>query len=259
MSEIHLIDPTSPQTTKITQLYAHLELFSEGQPLRHTLFIMSGTAPISLDTLVLTGEQATPLNQLLLIDPPADAQSRFRLDGDVAALCTGQPLEVGLPLMQTQPGGVAHIRIGEHFLDVYSHRGGNIVALPALGILCGGSFASDAELPLVALHSDGSEELETLRLLARLVKQRTLQLYIPQLGTLCEDGVEVMRRLAADVAYLHSLRRVIPPLAQRTDGLEHALEMADALLPEGRRSAIARQRHQENVQTMTITYQLWQQ
>ncbi|MEZ4712402.1 MAG: hypothetical protein R3A44_34755 [Caldilineaceae bacterium] len=105
----------------------------------------------------------------------------------------------------------------------------------------------------MAPNSDGSAELETLRLLARLVKQRPLQLYIPQVGALCEDGVEVMRRLAADVAYVHGLRRVIPALAQRNDGLEHALEMADSLLPEGRRSAFARQCHQTNVQNM-LTY-----
>ncbi|MEZ4656031.1 MAG: hypothetical protein R2911_00495 [Caldilineaceae bacterium] len=254
MTEIRLLDAL-PAATKITQLYPHLELFSEGEPSRHTLFVMGGAPPISLSALNIAGDQSAAHNQLLLIDPPADVRSRFRLEGDVAALFTGPPLDVGLPVMQTQPGGVAHIRIGEHFLDIYaqggsSQEGGNIVVLPALGIVCGGVFASDVGLPAVAPHSDGGAESETLRLLARLVKQRPLQLYIPQVGTLGADSVEVMRRLAADVAYLHNLRRVIPALAQRHDGLEHALEMADALLPEGRRSAIARQCHQKNVQNM---------
>ena len=249
MTEIRLLD-TPAAATKITQLYAHLELFSQGEPPRHTLFVMGGAAPIALSALEIARDQSSTHNQLLLIDPPADVRSRFRLDGDVAALFTGPARDVGLPVMQTQAGGMAHIRIGEHFLDIYSQGGGNIVWLPALGILCGGLFGSDVTLPAVALHSDGSDELETLRLLARLVKQRPLQLYIPQMGALCTDGVEVMRRLAADVAYLHGLRRVVPALAQRNDGLEHALEMTDSLLPEGRRNALARPQHGENVQHM---------
>lgn len=96
MSEIRLLDSTS-RSTKISQLYPQLELFSEGEPTHHTLFVMAGAAPISLNALDVAAEQPASHNHLLLIDPPADVQRRFRLEGDVAVLHTGAAADVGLP------------------------------------------------------------------------------------------------------------------------------------------------------------------
>jgi len=249
-SSILLTDLPTTQPIKIVQLFEHLELFSEGTPTRHTLFVLGRTRLTQLDSLEL------PVDQLLLIDPPADVRQRFKLEGDLAVLFTGKAEEVGLPALQTAAGGVAHIRIGEHFLDIYTQRQGAIVHLPALGILCGGHFGSDASLPQIAPGSDGNEELDTLRLLARLIKQSRLQLYIPRIGALCSTPTEVMMRLAADVAYLHGLRRVVPALVVRGDALDLLLQLSDSLLPEGRRSALCREVHVENLQTLYATGKL---
>ncbi|RIK43695.1 MAG: hypothetical protein DCC55_05000 [Chloroflexi bacterium] len=238
---IVLTDPTATPA-RILQLYEHLELYSAGDPPANTLFVL-GRPPLAV---LATGSG----DQLLLIDPPADARQRFRLPEQTAALFTGPPQETGLPQVQTTAGGVAHIRIGEHLLDIYSQRSGNIVHLPALGILCGGQFGSDATLPQLAPASDGSEELDTLRLLARLVKERQIQLYIPQTGLQAGERAEVMRRLANDVAYLHSLRRVVPALAQRGDEAETSASVADSLLPADRNSLHCRRIHLANVQTL---------
>lgn len=198
-SEIQLSEPANGRPSKVVQLYTHLELYSEREPARNTLFVL-GRPPLSVVT-------SSGADQLLLIDPPEDVRQRFQLPANCAVLFTGSPREVGLPLMQTQPGGVAHVRIGEHFLDIYSQRRSNVIYLPALGILCGGAFGSDAALPVLASATDGGEELETLRLLARLVKQPNWQLYIPAIGAPCSDRAETLARLAADVAHIHSLRR----------------------------------------------------
>ncbi len=120
--------PPSPGV-KITQLYEHLELFSEGEPPRHTLFVLGRPTLAERNPL-----QATP-DQLLIIDPPANVSTRFRVEGNVATLFTGPVVETGFPLLQTEAGGVAHIRIGEHYLDLYSQPQSNVIQLPALGVL----------------------------------------------------------------------------------------------------------------------------
>ena len=224
--------------TKITQLYERLELLSEGDPPRHSLFVMAR----------LLG---TP-DRLLLIDPPADVTARFTLGEENAALVTGPAQEVGVPALQTQPGGVAHISVGEHLLDIYSQQHGNILYFPALGLLCGGTFGSDLALPRLAPGSDGSDEVESLRLLAQLAKQRRVELFIPQIGSLCRDRVELMGRLAGDVAYLHSLRRVIPAAATAGEALERIEQVADTLLPENRRTPLCREIHDENVERLWL-------
>src|SRR5262249_50977149 len=146
-------------------------------------------------------------DQLLIIDPPADVSQRFRLGNQVAALYTSEVELSTIPMLQTVAGGIAHLRIGEHFLDVYSQQHGAVIHLPALGLICGGEFGSDSTVPRLAPASDGSDELETLRLLARLVKQSRLAFYIPHIGAESSDKIVVMERLASDVAYLHALRR----------------------------------------------------
>lgn len=246
-SNIVFTDLPHQKSTKIIQLFEHLELFSEGEPAQHTLFVL-GRAP-----LAELGATHTSAEQLLLIDPPPDVRQRFKLEGDVAVLATGTPLDVGLAQLQTVAGGVAHLRVGEHFLDIYTQSQGAIVHLPALGILCGGLFGSDAALPRLASGSTGDEELDTLRLLARLVKQSRLQLYIPQRGALSSNQTEVMQRLAQDVAYLHTLRRVVPAMVQRGETLSALLQLADSLLPEERRSTRCQEIHLLNLQTLYDT------
>jgi hypothetical protein len=249
-NNIILTDPAPGSAVRITQLYELLELYSSGEPPAHTLFVL-GRAPLSvLDHGV--GEQ------MLLIDPPGDARQRFRLDANVAALFTTSVIDtaprggcpLGAPQVQTAPGGVAHIRVGEHFIDIYSQQQSNVVCFPALGIICSGSFGSDAHLPMLAPGSDGSEELATLRLLARLVKQSRFQLLIPQLGSLSNDPTEVLMRLAGDVAYLHGLQRVVAEMVKRRDDLHEALEVVESLLPANRRSPLARTNHQHNLQAL---------
>src|SRR3954469_22840240 len=123
------LSPTEPG--KITQLYRYLELFSEGLPPRHTLFVLApGGGPINLSGGV------TNEDQLLIIDPPADVSQRFRLGDFVAALFAGEPQPSTVPLVQAAPGGIARLRIGDHFLDIYSQKHGSIVHLPALGVIC---------------------------------------------------------------------------------------------------------------------------
>lgn len=233
--------------TKITQLYPRLELLSEGDtpdgppdgPPAHTLFVMAR----------LLG---TP-DRLLLIDPPADVAERFTLAEENAVVFTGAPVETGLPSLQTQPGGVAHISIGEHLLDIYSQETGNVIYFPTLGVLCGGEFGSDLALPRLASGSDGSDAIETLRLLAQMVKQRRMELFIPRVGSLGRDRVEVMGRLAGDVSYLHGLRRTISTAAEQGQALERVEQLAAALLPENRHTPLCRAIHEENVERLWRT------
>jgi hypothetical protein len=245
MSTIPLFDPAAEPGASITRLYEQLELFSEGAPPRHTLFVLGRPTLAEHNPLQAAAEQ------LLIIDPPADLTTRFRLDGDVAVLSTGAPIEHALPQVQTAPGGVAHVRIGAHFLDIYSQKHSNLIYLPALGILCGGGFGSDAVVPMVGAASDGSEELETLRLLAQLVKGQNFQLYIPHIGELSQDRVAVMQRLAADVAYLHELRRVLAEITQRGEPEEVLETVAPKLLPPARRNPQSEQIHQANLQSIS--------
>lgn len=228
-------------TAKITQLFDQLELFSEGEPPAHTLFVQG--EPTLAERNPLQPAQA----QLLLIDPPADVADRFRLPTNSAVLFTREANRVALPQVQTEAGGVAHLRIGQHFLDLYTQQGSAVVYLPALGIVCGGSFGSDAILPPVAPHTKGEQELDTLRLLAQLVKQRRFQLYIPQIGALSRNPVEMMERLAADVAYVHGLRRVALPVAQQGEPFAQLALVADSLLPSARRTEACREQNRTNL------------
>ncbi len=244
MSNLSLFDPSAHSGGEITRLYEHLELFSEGDPPRHTLFVLGRPTLAEQNPLQAINEQR------LIIDPPFDLTERFRLDGDLAVISTGATIAVALPQVQTTAGGVAHIRVGAHYLDIYSQQQNNVIHLPALGILCGGSFGSDAVVPTVGANSDGSEELETLRLLAQLVKGRNFQLYIPRCGTLSQDRVAVMQRLAADVAYLHEMRRVLKGLAERGESEEVIETIAPTLLPEHRQSALSEEIHHANLQSI---------
>ncbi|MEM7534964.1 MAG: hypothetical protein AAF639_22500 [Chloroflexota bacterium] len=243
----------NPQDIKITQLYQHLELYSEGEPPAQTIFVQGQSAQSPLASVQLE-DMADANSQLILIDPPTDTPDKFRLEGNVAALYTcplsDAPQIEGLPMLENQPGGVAHIRIGVHFLDVYTQQTGAIVHLPALGIICGGNFGSDATLPKLISGSDGMSELDTLRLLARLVRSQRLQLYIPRIGEPKQDVLTVMQRLADDVAYLHGLRRVVGPLVERRDSLEQILEIGASLQPASRSSLLSAEIHQHNLHTL---------
>jgi hypothetical protein len=202
---------------------------------------------LAADPTVLLSEQ------LLLIDPPPDAQSIFQLNGDVAALYTGDVSEsgdVGLPRVQTQTNGLAHVRIGDHYLDVYAQQSGAVVHFPALGILCGGGYGSDSLLPSIADESDGGQELETLRLLASLLKQAHFQLFIPRFGATCDDRIAVIERLAADVGYLNGLRRLIPQALQRGDAIESIKVAAQTLLPQKRSTPASQTVHETNVERL---------
>lgn len=247
MSNIPLFSLPPAPGVKITQLYEHLELFSEGEPPQHTLFILGRP------TLAEHNPLERAQDQLLIIDPPANVSTRFRVEGNVATLFTGPALETGFPQLQTQAGGVAHLRIGVHYLDLYTQHQNTIVHLPALGVICSGPFGSTAQPPLVAPTSDGGDELATLRLLAGLVKGRTLQLFIPAMGELGRDKVEAMGRLAADVAYLHELRRVIGGVVERGESEEVVETIAPTLLPE-RWRAQGEARHLANLQALYNAY-----
>lgn len=244
MSDLLNLTATVGPTAKITQLFEHLELFSEGEPPAHTLFIQGQPTLAEHDPLQPAQEQ------LLLIDPPADVATRFRLPSATAVLFTGAPTAVGVTQLQTQPGGVAHLRIGQHFLDLYSQADSAVVYLPALGIVCGGALGSEVQVPNIAVASRGDQELETLRLLAQLVKQRRFQLFIPRLGALSRDPVAMMERLAADVAYVHGIRRVVLPVAQQGEPFAQIEAVAPSLLPATRRSSAWQIQHLLNLRRL---------
>jgi len=236
------IEMDDGSTVRITQLYEHVELYSEGEPQRNSLFVL-GRPPLSVVNVAD--------DQLLIVDPPADASSRFALEGAVATLFTDAGVETDLPRVETQEGGVAHIQIGEHFLDVYGQADGAVIHLPALGILCGGGFGSDVALPRLAAGSNGDGELETLRLLAGLLKRR-LQLYIPRVGAPVNDRVAALEGLADDVAYILGMQRVIPAIVARGDGAETALALGESLLPAGRRGQGALETHRRNLRSIFL-------
>ncbi len=221
---------------KISQLYDQLELYSEGDPPSHSLFVLAR----------LLG---TP-DRLLIIDPPHDVATRFDVAEDSAVLFTSAARDVGLPLVQTRPGGVAHINVGQHLLDIYSQQHANLVCFPAMGILCGGVFGSDLALPELGEGSDGEDEIESLRLLARLVKARRLQLYIPGAGSVSSDKVEVMGRLAADVSYIHGLRHTISQATAADEFWSRSEQIAEQLLPESRRTPAAVTTHRQNIERL---------
>jgi hypothetical protein len=243
-SPIPLFDPQADNAPRILQLYQDLELYSEGAPPTNSLFVLGRTPDLSATATSLWRDH------LLIIDPPVDVTERFRLQDDVAVLFTGAANRVGLPEVQTMAGGVAHIRVGEHYLDIYVQPHGTVIYLPATGVVVGGTYGSDVMPPCVVPGSDGSEELETLRLLARLLKRPHFQLYVPQVGELGKDKTAVMARLAADVAYLHGLRRVLPGLTQRGEPLETIERLTDSLLPAAWRAPAAEQQHENNVRAL---------
>ena len=221
---------------KITQLFEQLELYSEGDPPSHSLFVLArllGTA-----------------DRLLIIDPPADVSARFGVAEETATLFTCAAEDVGLPRVQTRLGGVAHINIGQHLLDIYSQRHANLVHFPAMGVLCGGAFGSDLALPELGEGSDGEDEIESLRLLARLLKGRRLQLYIPRIGSISSDKIEVMKRLAGDVSYLHGLRRTVSQAAAQDAFWSRSEQIAESLLPEDRRTPAAVAIHRQNIERL---------
>ena len=256
MIEIPLHDSSSSaEPVQITQLYTHIELFRSGTPTANALFVLSRDNAFSLTNPTLADGSLTDstddsADQLLIIDPPTDAATRFSLSGQVAALFTGAPQQIGLTAMQTQRGGEAHIRIGDHFLDVYSFLENNIVHLPALGILCGGGFGSDALPPAIAISSDGGEELDVLRLLARLVKQHRLQLFIPRVGSLQQKDIDVMKALADDVAYLHGIRRFVTDQVGQGEKMSAVVAAGQALLPANYADPTASEIHHRNLQIL---------
>lgn len=238
---IPLLDSSSQKRPQILQLYQNLELFSEGEPAQNSLFVLGN----GVDS---TGR---PRAYLLIVDPPADAPERFQLEEEVAALYTSSRPQAALPQVELLPGGVAHLRVGDHFLDVYVQHAGVVVHLPAVGVLLSGDYGSDALPPRIVPGSDGGGELESLRLLARLIKQDNFQLCVPHAGTTVKEKSKVMERLAADVAYLHGLRRVVPGLLQRGEPLETIERIAESLLPEGRQSEAAQIVHAANLSALT--------
>ncbi len=221
---------------KITQLFEQLELYSEGDPPSHSLFVLAR----------LLGSA----DRLLIIDPPVDVSARFGMAEETATLFTCAAQDVGLPLVQTRPGGVAHINVGQHLLDIYSQRHAHLVHFPAMGVLCGGTFGSDLALPELGEGSDGEDEIESLRLLARLVKGHRLQLYIPRIGSISSDTVEVMGRLADDVSYLHGLRRTVSQAAAEGAFWSRSEQIAAALLPENRCTPAAVAAHRQNIERL---------
>jgi hypothetical protein len=253
-SLIPLFDlPSEPQSgagPRILQLYQDLELFSEGDPPANSMFVLGRSLGVVPDQVGLWRDQ------LLVVDPPPDLETRFRLEGDVAVLYTGaetspQAAPGGLARVQTMVGGVAHIRIGEQFLDIYSQRAGAVVHLPAIGVLLGGTYGSDVAPPRLAGGSDGEEELDTLRLIARILKGHHFQLYIPRVGAMVQDKLVVMERLAADVAYLHGLRRVVPGVVQRGDSWEMIEAVGESLLPAAMQSPAAKAVHTANLRALS--------
>lgn len=252
-SLIPLFD-TSPGSARgagprILQLYQDLELFSEGDPPANALFVLGRSLGVVPDQVGLWREQ------LLIVDPPMELRDRFRLEGDVAVLFTevrggeSEPA-TGAARVQTMPGGLAHIRLGEHFLDIYSQQAGSVVHLPALGIVLGGVYGSDVVPPRLAAGSNGEDALDTLRLIARILKTHHFQLYIPHIGSLAEDKLAIMERLAADVAYIHGLRRVVPALVQRREPWDAVEAVSASLLPASMQTPAARAIHTDNLRTL---------
>lgn len=237
-SPIALKEPNDSAPPRISQLYAYVELLTEGDPPRNSLFVLEPARGPLL---------GAASDRLLIVDPPADLTDRFRLPEETAVLLTGQEAAPDLPLLQTVAGGVAHVRLGEQFLDVYSHTGSAVVHLPPLGVLCTGVFGSDLVPPALGQDSNGSAELDTLRLLARLVKQHHVRLQIPRIGTTAADLPSIMARLAADVQYLHNLQRVIPPLAAEQGNTAQAMAIAETLLPPPWRNSTGWPIHRANL------------
>lgn len=223
--------------SKITQLYPNLELFTDGDLARNTLFVLGpGLAP--------------PLgsgDELLLIDPPDDARSRFTLPERVVAVSTTGAAPAGLATLERQADGVAHLRVGDHLVDLHTFEQRTVAHMPAVGLLCSGEFAQVALPPRILLGSNGDEELAVLRLLARIVRERRVQLLLPRHGDARIDIMQTMSALAEDVGYIHSVRRAVNTIARSRDGLNAALAVADSLLPPHWNTPAARAQNIANV------------
>jgi hypothetical protein len=177
---------------------------------------------------------AAPLgdgDELLLVDPPDDVRSRFTLPDRVAAVVTSGAVPAGLATLDSQPGGVAHLRIGEHLVDLHAFPHRTVVHLPAVGLLCVGEFGQRELPPRLQQGESGEEELAVLRLLARIVRERHIQLLLPRTGEPIGDIMQMMSALAEDVGYIHAVRRNVNAIARSRDGLNAALAVADSLLP----------------------------
>lgn len=251
---------SSANPIRVIQLYEEIELYVAGEPVQNTLFILgpknepSTTSPIYF-ALEETDQALQVTDELLLIDPPQDAVTRFRLEGQLATVYTSSSgsQSANLPILETRPGGVAHIKIGQHFLDLYCQLGHTVVHLPAIGVICSGEFGSDVALPLLADGSDGEDELDSLRLLASLAKSTHFQLIIPRFGSLETDSLRAMRRLADDVSYIHALRRIISTAKADNANLATVLSLCDSVLPTARADDNCEERHLLNVQTLYLS------
>jgi hypothetical protein len=67
---------------------------------------------------------------------------------------------------------------------------------------------------------------------------------------MAQDKFAVMERLAADVAYLHGLRRVVPALVQRGESWEMVETIGESLLPLTMQSLAAKHVHTANLHTL---------
>ncbi len=196
---------------------------------------------------------AAPLgdgDELLLVDPPEDVRNRFTLPDRVVAVSTTGAAPAGLTTLDSQPGGVAHLRIGEHLVDLHTFANRTVVHLPAVGLLCAGEFGQHDLPPRLQHGESGEEELAVLRLLARIVRERRIQLFLPHTGEPVGDILQVMSALAEDVGYIHSLRRNVNAIARSRDGLNAALAVADSLLPPHWSTPQAKVINADNISTI---------
>lgn len=188
-------------------------------------------------------------DELLLIDPPADT-SHFVLPERTAVLFTNgaadRPAPAGTARVETRPGGTAHIRVGEHLMDLHTLGFHTLVHLPAAALLCSGTFGSRALPPRLTPGSDARDEIEALRLAARLVREGRVRLLIPHAGEPEQDPVAMMERLADDLSYIHALRRD----AYSLDGTDGTVGASAASLPAARLAGEGREIHAANVRVL---------
>ncbi|OUC06391.1 hypothetical protein RY27_21305 [Litorilinea aerophila] len=79
------------------------------------------------------------------------------------------------------------------------------------------------------------------------MKGHRLQIYVPRTGDLGTDKFQVMQRLAADVAYLHGLRRVVSAAVSRGEDPGAIQALAVTLLPTSWQTPQGQQVHARNV------------
>lgn len=230
-----MIIPLSPdERPRATQLFEHLELLSEGIPEHNTLFVLSR----------VLGQP----DELLLVDPPADVTARFQLPERTAVLTSGPDApQPPLPTLHPADQAVVHVQVGQHLLDILGMGPWRVVYLPAVGLLWSGSFGSQVVVPRVRSRLEVEMGVQVLRTMARIVRERRLQVLIPRIGEPVWDRVEAMTRLAEDLVYLQGLLRVAPGAARREE-VARALEVLSAsLLPKDRAGEMSRAIHQANM------------